>query len=483
MQRREQKGKSGSSVPPTGSAQMGHRRSDIATDEHSTYRRGVTRGPGLGGRAELAAWCLFDFASSAFPTVALTAFGGPYFVGVLAGGGVDLGFARVGPSAAWGLALSLSMLLVTVSSPVMGAIADRSGNKRALLAAYVLLCVGATVGLALVPPGAGRLAFALYVVANFAFEGAYVFYNAFLPELVPQERVGRLSGWGWGLGYLGGLLALVLCLPLLPEDYTAEASGAASHIYLVVAGWYLLFSVPALAWLHDRTPEAAVASGGYVRAALSGLATTFRTVRAYRPVAIFLIAFFLYNDGITTVIEFTGVYTNEVLAFGPADNIRLFLLLNLIAAPGALVFGWLVDRIGGKRAISWSLLVWVLVVVGAIAAHSKATFWPVAIGAAVVIGATQASSRALMARLAPRGRVGEFMGFLALSGKASAVLGPTLYGVIAENASIEGVAGSGHRIAIGTVGLVFIVAWLVLRGVDEEQGVRRARDEKQGTPE
>jgi UMF1 family MFS transporter len=204
-----------------------------------------------------------------------------------------------------------------------------------------------------------------------------------------------------------------------------------------------------------------------VRAAFSELAATVRQITAYRAVALFLVAYFLYNDGITTVIQFTGIYTKEVLAFGPQENVMLFLVLNVIAAPGALVFGSLVDRIGGRKTIQLTLLVWVLVVGAAATATTKAGFWPVALLAAVVIGATQASSRALMARMAPRERMGEFMGFLALSGKASAVMGPTLYGVVADAVGRPGDGGAGHRIAIACIGVLFVIALLVLRRVDE----------------
>ncbi len=429
-------------------------------------------------RRERVAWCLFDFANSAFPTIALTAFGGMYFVGVLVGErGVDIAGMHLGPSAAWGIALSLSMALVTLTSPIMGAIADRSGRKRLLMGVYVAICVAATAGLGVLPPGSGVAAFVLYVVANFAFEGAYVFYNAFLPELTTPDRIGRLSGQGWALGYVGGLLALIVCLPLTPADYAPEHAGAASAIYFVVAGWYLVFSVPSLLWLRDRArpgrPE-----GGYVRSAFSELAQTLRNARAYRPILVFLAAYFLYNDGITTVIEFVSVFTGEVLAFTPGDNVLLFLVLNVIAAPAALFFGHVLDRVGGRRTIRVTLVLWMAVVAGAALVTTKAPFWGVAVVAAIVIGATQSSSRALMARLAPRHRVGEFMGLLALSGKASAVFGPALYGAVAESAEVPGSPGSGHRIAILVIGSFFLVAFLIMGRVDEAGAVRRAREEE-----
>jgi UMF1 family MFS transporter len=430
-----------------------------------------------GSTRERVAWMFFDFANSAFPTIALTAFGGPYFTGVLAGEEVDFGFASLGPAAAWGAAISIAMGLVTLSSPLMGALADRSGKKRVLLAVYVAICVAATAALGLVPPGHGVAAFLLYIIAIFSFEGGYVFYNAFLPELAPPDRIGRLSGNGWALGYIGGLLALVLCYGLVPDEYVPEHAGAASNIFFIVAAWYGVFSIPALAFLRDREPQGHADEVGYFRSAARELARTVKTIRTYKMVLIFLAAYFLYNDAITTVIEFVGIYTKEVLAFTPAENAMIFLVLNLVAAPGAVGFGYVLDRIGGRRAISMTLVLWTLVVILAAVTSTKTAFWGVAALAAVVIGATQASSRALMARLAPKKRVGEFMGFLALSGKASAVLGPTIYGFVATIAAEDYGTEMGHRIAITVIGSFFVLAFLVLSRVDEEAGRRQADEE------
>jgi UMF1 family MFS transporter len=410
-----------------------------------------------------AAWCLFDFANSAFPTLALTAFGAPYFASVLVGPrGVDLGPLHLDGTGAWGMTISLSMLAVTLSSPVMGAVADQ-GRKRNLLAIYVGICVAATAALGLIPAGSGLLAMALYAIANFAFEGAYVFYNAFLPELVPPERIGQLSGAGWALGYVGGLGALALALPLLPSHYAAEDAAAGSRVYFLVAAWYAIFSLPTLVRLRDRKVEHRPIAVG---AAFREVARTLRELRHDRAIALFLVAYLLYTDALDTTVHFTGIYTDEVLAFGPEDNVRLFMVLNVIAGPGALGFGFLVDRIGARRSIQIMLSLWCVVIVLAITATDRASFWPAAVVAAIVIGATQAASRSMMALLAPRERMAEMMGFLSLSGKASAIFGPLLYGAVAGAFADSGQPGRGHRIAIGIVGALFPIAMLVLAKVD-----------------
>lgn len=417
-------------------------------------------------RKERFVWCLFDFANSAFPTIAITAFGAPYFEAVLVGErGVDLGPLQLDGTSAWGVSVALSMAIVVLTSPVMGAIADR-GHKRALLAVYVAVCVLATAGLGLVPPGSGLAAMALFVVANVAFEGGYVFYNAFLTDLAPPERLGRLSGYGWALGYVGGLAALFVVRPLLPAEYDGDEPGRGALVYLVVAAWYLTFSLPTLLVLRDRrAPEAVTLA--LVRGALGQVRATLGQVRAYRPIAIFLVAYLLYTDALDTTIHFTGIYTRRVLDFAPDDNIRLFLVLNVIAAPGALLLGVLADRIGAKRAIQITLFVWCAVIVLAVRATDEASFWPAAILAAIGIGATQSSSRALMAKLAPPGRTGEFMGFLSLSGRASSIVGPLVYGAAASTFADPSEPGRGDRIALVMIGALFPIAMLVLRRVDE----------------
>lgn len=430
-------------------------------------------------RRQRAVWCLFDFANSPFPTVALTAFGAPYFEAILIGNeGVSLLGLELGSKTAWGVSLALSMFLVMVTAPFLGVVADRSGTRRPFLIAYVLLCVAATAGLAFVPPGHGLLAMGLYIVANFAFEGAYVFYNAFLPDLAPPDRVGRLSGYGWAFGYVGGLLALLVVrdvVPLLPDEYATAGDSNASFIYLVIAVWYLVFSLPALVWLKGGRARAS-ADSPPTDAPRYSIRSIVTTLRAFPVMATFLFAYFLYNDGLTTVIEFVGIFTKDALAFTPRDNVLLFLILNVVAAPGAVAFGFALDRLGGKRAIIITLVCWMLVVVGAVLATSKMSFWPVAILAAVVIGATQASSRSLMAKFAPAHRTAEFMGLLAVGGRASAIMGPVAYGLVADGFAEQlGVAGA-NRLAVGLIGILFLVALVVMLRVDEPLGVKQAKE-------
>ncbi|MCC7542786.1 MAG: MFS transporter [Deltaproteobacteria bacterium] len=431
-------------------------------------------------RAERFAWCLFDFANSAFPTVMVTVFFGKHFRDVIVGGPEGERW--------WGRAISLSMAIVAVSSPLVGALADRSGRKRPLLGLYVLVCVLATAGLAFVGPGDLLPAFALMVVANWAFEGAYVFYNAFLPELVPASRVGRLSGYGWAFGYVGGFFALLLIRGIVPAEAhpvvpgVAPALGPERWIPLVVAGWYALFALPVLLLLKDRGRREALGRG-WVGRSFREVGKTARDVVRFRQVLILLVSYFLAVDALETVISFVAIFTGTVLRFTHGDNTTLFILMNVVAAPCAFGFGHLLDRIGGKKTLVIALLVWVSVVVGSVLVQSKTQFWGVATLAALVIGSTQSSYRAVLARIAPRERTTQFMAFLAVSGKASAILGPTLYGEISNAFHDPAQPGRGPRIAIAAVGSMFLLSLLVLSFFDEKKARDHAREPLSGPAE
>ncbi len=404
-------------------------------------------------RRAAASWCLYDAASSAFPTVALTAFGAPYFVGVLASKG------PMAAEALWGITVAAAMLGVTVSAPILGAVADKTGAAKPLLICFTLTCVAATAALGFVGPGRWLSAALLYGIAIFAFEGSYVFYNAFLPALCASSRMGRLSGNAWALGYLGGLAALALCFPWLPQSYSAADAGGAALVYWIVAAWYLILSIPAWIYLPPKLSAREGTGGSFAE-----LLQSIRYIRGSRILLCFLIAYFLYTDGIATVIEFTGVFTERVLKFTPRENVILFLTLNVVAAPGAWWVGRVVDRSGPARAVKATLYVWLMVVAGAVVTPNRAWFWGVALLAATVIGATQAASRVWLAQLAPPGRMAQMMGFLTLSGKASSVAGPLIYGTIVAFATPLTSSSMAHRLALGAVGTLFLVALVVLRG-------------------
>ncbi len=414
----------------------------------------------MGSKAPRVGFCLYDFANSAFATIAVTVFGSAYFKNVLVGDQVlRIGSLELRGSSAWGAVVSGSMLCVTLSAPIMGGIADRTGKKKLFLSVYTAVCVLALIGLAFLKPGDAWQAALLYIVAYFAFEGAYVFYNAFLPDIAGPDEVGKLSGLAWGIGYAGGLLALVATFPLVPKRYDASAASAARWIYLLVAAWFAVFGGVAIALLRERVPVRIIPMTTAAREGFAEIIRTGREIGKHRAILWFLVAYFFYTDALTTFLDFAGIYTEAVLGFGPKQHQMLFLVLNICAIPGTILFGRLLDRIGGKRAIGITLVVWCGTVAAISVVQSHAVFWGLACVIAVVVGATQASSRAMMAKLSPPEKAGEYMGFLALSGKASAVLGPLLYGAIAD--------GAGHRLAVRVLCVFFVVAFLFLQLVNE----------------
>ena len=412
-------------------------------------------------RAQRVAWCFYDFANSAFPTVIVTAVYVLYFKGVVVGG------SSGASDRLWGIANSTASFLVFLTAPLLGAVADVSGRKRRFLAIYAFACVAATALLSLTGPGTVAFALVAFVIAAVGFEGSCVFYNAFLPELVPEGRMGRLSGAGWALGYVGGLLCLLAVLPLA-ERHTAL-------VPLVVAAWFLVFCLPSLALLRDATrPVREPGAPSFFVQGAERFVRTLREIRRHGPLVRFLIAYLFFENAIVTVIVFTVAFTGDTLRFTMTENIILITVMNAIAAPGALAFGFLADRTGCKRTLVATLVMWLGVVAGAeIAAWpglfeiegAKSFFWGVAVLASLCIGASQATARTLVGKLAPRGQSGEFYGYMAFTGKASAIIGPLVFGLVSA-------ATGSQRAAVLTIGVFFAIGLVLLLRVREEARAR-----------
>jgi len=412
-------------------------------------------------RLELWSWCFYDFANSAFPTLITTVAFAVYFTQVVAGG-------RPGAELLWSLAISASMILTGVMSPLLGAIADYSASKKKWLFWFTVMCVVPNAALYLVGPGDVLAGTLLFVVANIGFAAGNGIYNGFLSELTTERNVGRLSGYGYGLGYLGGLIALAVCLPLLRGGLGPENRGLFRASFLVSAVFFALFSAPIFLWMKERAvprPGASalsLARGGYAR-----LRETFRQVRSLRELFKFLTAFLIYNDGIETVIYFSSIYAVSVLGFSMGETVYLFMAVQVTALIGSLMLGAISDRIGGKPTILITLGLWCCVVTAAFFATTRAQFWVVALVAGIGLGSNQAASRGLMRLFVPAGRDAEFFGFFSVCGKFSALLGPLVYGVVAKVADSQ-------RAAILSVLGFFAVGLAILLTVDVEKGRRAA---------
>jgi UMF1 family MFS transporter len=394
----------------------------------------------------VAAWVLYDFANSIYPAVITTAVFSVYFAKVVVGNADGLGDLW------WGRVLSLSMLVVALSSPVVGAIADRGGLKKALLGVYTTVCVVSVALFTTIEPGDLPWAFTLAVLANIGFEGALVFYNAYLPELAPKSHHGRLSGLGFGVGYLGSIAGLLLALPLVKaEQYDAT--------WWTVAIFFAAGALPSLIWL----PRPARRGLSVWQAAATGIVELSRIVRDVADhVALrrFLLAYFLYIDGVTTAIYFTGIYASTTLGFAGAELIYLFVVVQVSALIGAFLLAAPTDRWGPKPVVSITLIAWTAITVAVYFVHTKATFFAVIVFAGTGLGAIQAASRAFVSRLIPAGKEGEIFGFYALCGKSSAILGPLILGTVSH------ALGGNQRVALLSLAVFFLSGLILLQRVE-----------------
>jgi UMF1 family MFS transporter len=420
-------------------------------------------------RRAVTAWCLFDFASSSYTTLIVTLVFSVYFREVVVAADDNSG------DQLWGLANFVAMLIVALASPVLGAMADDAGRRKTLLVLTTLQTVAATALLYFTTPGRIVTAMVLYVIATVGFEAGYVFYNSFLPDVSTPLTIGRVSGWGWGIGYLGGLAALVVCVPWIASELRdAEGMIQSGSVrdrqvsFVVVAAFYLVFALPAFAWLREVRRTVRRSRAAYLRSGLRRVADTLRRLRQYREVGKFVVASLFFNDAITTVIVFAATYATVTFGFGSRELFTLFLVMNVVGFPATVLAGYLADALGAKRTLVLTLLLWIGVVLLAFFAQGKPMFWGMAVGAAAGMGATQAVGRSFMAQISPAKRVAEFFGFYVTSGKFASISGPLIFG------SISAWTGS-QRLAVLSLLPLFVVGLILMLSIDE----RAARDAAQ----
>ncbi|MFQ5719685.1 MAG: MFS transporter [Acidobacteriota bacterium] len=409
-------------------------------------------------RREIWSWYLYDFADSAFTTVIVTAFYVLYFKEVVVGGASGRGDWY------WGVANALSQVVVVLLLPLLGAIADHSARKLIFLRACGLMIILFTGSLFLVGPGMVAAGMVLFMLANVGFQSGGVFIDAFLPELARADNVGRLSGTKWGVGYVGGLLSLAAVAPLAIGGFGPDNLWRARLVFPVVALWYAVASLPAFLVLRERAlPRVLPPGQSLTGAGVRRLLATAGRIRHYRELVKFLIAFWIYNDAIVTIIVFAAAYAHDTLGFSMAENLGLLLAVNIPAAIGSILCGRLVDRIGGVRTITLTLLLWLGVIAGTVLTSTRAPYYGVAVVAGLCMGSTQSASRSVVARFTPRGHAAEFFAFLGVAGKVSAIAGPLLFGLISATTGSQ-------KLAVVAVGLFVLGGLLVLLTVDEAAG-------------
>ncbi|UCG76404.1 MAG: MFS transporter [Gemmatimonadota bacterium] len=413
-------------------------------------------------RREIFSWCMYDFANSAFTTLIVTFIFGTYFVKAIASD-------EVTGTVMWTRAVNVSAIIVAVTMPVLGAVADFSRRKKRFLILATLQTLVFTTLLFFMRPGMALIAAVVFVLANVAYEGGQAFYNAFLPEISTPKNMGRISGYGWSLGYLGGLLALGIALGMTQGGWLpSEGDLAVRATSLLVVAWFGIFSIPTFVFLRERGVARPVEPGTYVREGFQRVADTLRHLRRYREAAKALLARLVYNDGLVTIFALGGIYAATVFGFSFEGVILLGIVLNVAAGAGAFAFGFVNDAIGGKRTIAITLVVLAACTLIGAMAETRTGFWLAAIGIGLMVGPNQSASRSLIGVMTPAERHGEFFGFFAFSGKLASVAGPFVYGTV--------VASTGNpRLAMFAIVGFFLVGFLILMAVDEERGIEAAR--------
>jgi UMF1 family MFS transporter len=385
---------------------------------------------------------LYDFANSSFAAVVMaTIYAAYYAIGVV---GNDHGEGDLW----WGRVVSVSMAVVAVTSPFLGSVADRSGVRRGLFVGFTVLSVIATALMATVHRGMVGWGFLLGVLGNIGFEGALVYYNAWLPELVPLHLQGRLSAWGFAVGYAGSIAALLVALPLVRID-------AFGWTFVASAALFAVFAVPSF-FLLPPAPGRGVSVRSALRQGGEEVVAGVRAILRDRELRRFFGAYFVYEDGVNTVVAFSAVFAAQTLGFPMDRLIVLYIVVQISALLGALAWSSAIDRIGPRPVVMVTLAQWVGVVVAAFFVQTQTQFYVVAVVAGTGLGAVQAASRTLLAILIPKGMEAELFGFYALCGKSAAIMGPLVFGTVSY------AGGGNQRLGILMVGVFFVIGLALL---------------------
>ena len=417
-------------------------------------------------RKAINAWCMYDWANSAFMTTVAAALYPPFFRSIALQAGLSENVA----TAYWGYTAAISLLIVAVIAPLLGATADHTGGRKRYLGAFAGLGILFTLSFVFIGDDTWLLASVLYVVAAFGFAGANVFYDSLLPGVARGADIDRVSSKGFALGYLGGGILLVLNVLWVwrPQAFgMPDAQFAVRASFVSVAVWWAVFSIP----LFRRVPEPALGRRAGGRPALSEglsrLAATFREIRRYRQLLLFLVAYWIYTDGLGTIIRMATAYGDE-MGIGLTDMITALIVTQAVGIPFTFMFGAVARRVGPKRAILATLAVYVAVSISAYFMRTALHFYALAFSVATVQGGCQALSRSLFARMVPREKAAEFFGFYSTSSKFAGVFGPLVFGLLGQ-------ASGNSRLGIASLIVFFVVGGALLLRVNVDEGMEAAR--------
>ena len=398
-------------------------------------------------KKQVGAWALFDLANSVYPAVITAVVFQVYYINTVVGNTDSIGDWW------WGRAVSLSALIVAVSSPLLGAIADRVGMRKRFMAFFVAMCLTGVALFTTLGPGAVAWGFTVFVFANVGYEACLVFYNAYLPDIAPSDKQGWVSGLGFGVGYAGSAVGLLLAIPLIETNIDL--------VWIMVAVFFIIFSIPSFLFLpQDQASEMSV--GQAARWGVTNFREILGEVLQERDLRRFLLAFFFYIDGVLTAIYMSSTVASTTFGYTQNELVYLFIALQIAALIGAFALAKPTDLLGPKKILSGVLVMWTLVAVSiGFIPTSKLWFGALAMVAGFGLGSVQAASRAFMAALIPKGKEAEMFGFYALCGKSSSIVGPLAFGYIAV------ASGGNQRLAVMALSVLFIVGLGLLRRVND----------------
>ena len=390
-------------------------------------------------------WTLFDFANTSFSIIVVTFLYAVYFKKTVAGN------ESIG-DLYWSLSTSIAMAITAFISPILGAIADYSAGKKRFLLFFTMLCILGTASLYFIGPGQIFWGILLFVLANVGFEAGLVFYDAFLPEITAPKNYGRVSGYGFGMGYFGSLATLAIIYPFIQASMIKES-------FPVAALFFLIFALPIFFFLKEKRTKVEQRQP-FFTIGFSRVWSTLTNLKHYKNLAIFLVAFFFYIEGVNTIIFFSGNYASTTLGFSEMELLIFFIVVQTTAIAGSVVLGIIADKIGQKRTIVITLFMWLVTVTLAYFVYDKMGFYIVGLLAGAAMGSCQSTSRSLMSKLTPPDKKTEFFGFYSFFGKSSAVVGPLVFGLVSF-------LSGDQRLAIISIAFFFIVGLLILTKVKD----------------
>lgn len=426
-------------------------------------------------RRERMAWYLYDFGNSAYASVVLLAVYSAYFKNQVVGGAEG--------SRLWGLTISIAMVIVAITAPIMGAMADYSGAKKRFLVFFTTISVLFTALLFFTQQGTIALAIGFFLLAEIGYRAAQVFYDALLPEIAAPEEMGRIAGTGWAVGSAGGIVILLLILP--PILMTGSNLLVVRGSLVATAIFFGLAAIPVFLWLKERAePQKLPPGENYLGVAFKQLRETIRAARGFDEFLKFMLAYLIYNEGVIIALDFAAILGAVLFGLEQTGLIIFFILVQATNVLGAILFGNLQDRIGGKRALTISILL-MMVCVGALYfAQNQTHFFIIGAFVGVAMAGMQSVSRAMVATFSPPGKSGEFFGFFALTGRTSSFIGPAIFGWLAAELTLQFqlrgqdallAEQSGHRLALLSIDAFLLTGWALMTFVNEKKAREAAK--------